>query len=151
MLPLDEPFREVAGALILGDCGRMLFQQRDDVPHILYPGMIGLFGGHFEAGETALDCVRREIGEEIGVFLPPTRFTQLATLNIGYPLGGGVNATYFLLEGIKIGNLTATEGAPLVVEPNVTPGLLYRMTPTACFATRLFMLQYPHRFAWQTS
>ena len=57
--------RETSGAILIDSLGRFLFQQRDNNPEILYPGMIGLFGGHREGNETFLECVVREIHEEI--------------------------------------------------------------------------------------
>jgi hypothetical protein len=61
--------RETSGAILIDSLGRFLFQQRDNIPEILYPGMIGLFGGHREGNETFLECVVREIYEEISHFL----------------------------------------------------------------------------------
>jgi 8-oxo-dGTP pyrophosphatase MutT (NUDIX family) len=58
-----------AAALLLDEQGRYLMQVRDDVPHILHPGALGLFGGGIEAGEEAEGAVRRELDEEIG-FVP---------------------------------------------------------------------------------
>ena len=43
--------REVSCAIILDTLGRFLLQLRDNVPGILQPGKIGLFGGHREDGE----------------------------------------------------------------------------------------------------
>ena len=45
--------------------GRWLLQLRDDIDTIIYPGHWGLFGGHLEPGETAIDAVHRELQEEI--------------------------------------------------------------------------------------
>lgn len=50
--------------------GQFLMQLRDDIPHILYPGVWGLFGGHIEPGESADTGVRRELMEELG-YVPP--------------------------------------------------------------------------------
>jgi hypothetical protein len=36
--------REIACAIIIDTCGRFLLQQRDDIPGIVSPGMVGLFG-----------------------------------------------------------------------------------------------------------
>jgi 8-oxo-dGTP pyrophosphatase MutT (NUDIX family) len=58
-----------AAALLVDEQGRYLMQIRDDVPHILHPGALGLFGGALEAGEDAGAAVRRELDEEIG-FVP---------------------------------------------------------------------------------
>ena len=46
--------REIAAAVVFDTSGRLLLQQRDDIPNILYPGKIGLFGGHREGEETFL-------------------------------------------------------------------------------------------------
>ena len=47
----DLETRETAGALLVDIEGRFLLQRRDNVPGILYPGHIGLFGGHREGEE----------------------------------------------------------------------------------------------------
>jgi hypothetical protein len=44
--------REVAAALMIDTRGRFLLQQRDNIPGILFPGKIGLFGGPREGDET---------------------------------------------------------------------------------------------------
>jgi ADP-ribose pyrophosphatase YjhB (NUDIX family) len=53
--------RRIAAAIVFDTSGRLLLQQRDNIPGILYPGRIGLFGGHLEGDETFLNCVVREI------------------------------------------------------------------------------------------
>ncbi len=55
--------REIACAVLVDPHGRFLLQRRDNVPNILYPGKIGLFGGHREGEETFLECVVREVSE----------------------------------------------------------------------------------------
>ena len=56
-------------ALLLDQHGRYLTQIRDEIPGILHPGALGLFGGAVEPGETANQAMRRELAEEIG-FVP---------------------------------------------------------------------------------
>lgn len=56
-------------ALLLDQHGRYLTQIRDEIPGILHPGALGLFGGAVEPGETADQAMRRELAEEIG-FVP---------------------------------------------------------------------------------
>ena len=51
---------------ILHQGGKFLMQLRDDLPHILFPGHWGFFGGHLDPGEDADAGVRRELHEEIG-------------------------------------------------------------------------------------
>lgn len=77
--------REIACAILIDSSGRFLLQQRDDVPGIVYPGRISLFGGHRESGETFLQCVVREIHEETSHFFPPERFEHLANWNRSDP------------------------------------------------------------------
>jgi 8-oxo-dGTP diphosphatase len=66
--------RETTGAIIIDTFGRYLFQLRDDVVGNTSPGKIGLFGGHREDDETFLECIVREISEEIGFFCPAGSF-----------------------------------------------------------------------------
>jgi len=70
--------RETASDILIDTAGRLLLQLRDDVPDILYPGMVGLFGGHREGNETFLECVVREVHEEISYFVLPEQFEYLA-------------------------------------------------------------------------
>ncbi|MBR8830250.1 MAG: hypothetical protein N5P05_002911 [Chroococcopsis gigantea SAG 12.99] len=56
--------RLVAMAILSRD-GKYLMQLRDNLPHILYPGHWGLFGGHLERGETPEEGLIREVMEEI--------------------------------------------------------------------------------------
>jgi 8-oxo-dGTP diphosphatase len=65
--------RDVACAILIDTFDRFLLQQRDDIPGILHPGTVGLFGGHREGGESYLECVVREIREEIGYYVSPGR------------------------------------------------------------------------------
>ena len=50
---------------ILHQNGKYLMQLRDDIPHILYPGVWGLFGGHLDPGEEPEMGLKRELKEEI--------------------------------------------------------------------------------------
>ncbi len=54
----------VAIAILYQD-DHFLMQLRDELPHILYPGHWGLFGGHLEPGESPEMGLRRELWEEI--------------------------------------------------------------------------------------
>lgn len=133
-----EPWREIAGAILVGACGRLLLQQRDDVPGILYPGMLGLFGGHREGGETPLETVRREILEETGIDYPPGRFVPFARIELGYA-GGSSRGTIYVVRDATIEGITVTEGSPRITAVEELPGLLARTTPMSCAALRLFI------------
>jgi hypothetical protein len=58
--------------------GRFL---RDDIAGIIHPGKVGLFGGHREGDEAYLECIVREIYEEVSDFVPAERFEYLASLD----------------------------------------------------------------------
>ena len=94
--------REIACAVLLDPQGRFLLQRRDNVPNILYPGRIGLFGGHREGEETFLECVVREVSEETGYLAPPERFEHLGSY-IGPDLevpDATVAGFYYVLRGV---------------------------------------------------
>jgi 8-oxo-dGTP diphosphatase len=78
MSPIEASrMREGASAILFDTDGRLLLQLRDNVPHIRDPGKLGLFGGGREGNESFLDCIVREVHEEIGYYLPPERFEFL--------------------------------------------------------------------------
>jgi 8-oxo-dGTP diphosphatase len=57
--------------LVAVDAPRFLWQLRDDVPGIYYPGHWAFFGGHIDPGETPEAAMRRELIEEIN-YAPPS-------------------------------------------------------------------------------
>jgi 8-oxo-dGTP diphosphatase len=59
-----QPLRLVAIAVIYQN-NKYLMQLRDNNPHIIHPGVWGLFGGHLEPGEEPEAGLRRELIEEI--------------------------------------------------------------------------------------
>ena len=115
--------REVASAIIIDTRGRFLLQQRDQAPGIAQPGKIGLFGGHREPGETYLECVVREVHEEVGYFIAPDRFEHLVSYD-GTEFdveGDSLSSEFFIARDIPIERLNVTEGSLLVVEPDTSP------------------------------
>jgi 8-oxo-dGTP diphosphatase len=130
--------REFAAAILIDTQGRLLFQLRDNVPGIAYPGWVGLFGGHREAGETYLQCVRREIHEEIGLLLPPERFARLASHSRTDPDGTRVVGDLFIVRDIPVDDLRITEGSLLIANPGELPALLPRLAPSARAAVQAF-------------
>jgi 8-oxo-dGTP pyrophosphatase MutT (NUDIX family) len=133
--------REVAAALIIDTHGRFLLQQRDNVPDILFPGKIGLFGGHREGNETFLECVVREVHEEISVFIPPERFEHLASYRGADPAIAGASLwrELYLTRDVPVEPLRITEGSLLIVEPKDVSGLVPRLAPSAHAAIRAFL------------
>lgn len=51
-------------SIVLIDEDKVLMQHRDDIPTISFPNYWCLPGGAIEAGESALDAVKREVLEE---------------------------------------------------------------------------------------
>ena len=131
--------RETSGAILIDSLGRFLFQQRDNNPEILYPGMIGLFGGHREGNETFLECVVREIYEEISYFLPSERFAHLTRYTGAHPLGGAFHCEIYVANNIPVDQLLITEGSLLPVKPEDLATIDARFSPSARFAVNAFL------------
>ena len=125
--------REFACALIVDTFGRFLLQQRDDIPSIIQAGKIGMFGGHREARESFLECVAREIREEISYAVPEHRFEYLASYNdADIDAGvGTLHGEFFILRDIPVDELVVTEGSLRIVRPDEISLLATSLTPIA--------------------
>jgi 8-oxo-dGTP pyrophosphatase MutT (NUDIX family) len=133
--------REVAAALLIDQRGRLLLQQRDNVPGILFPGKIGLFGGHREGEETFLECVVREVHEEISLFIPPERFQHLASYRGADPYTAGATLwrELYLTTDVPLEPLTITEGSLLIAAIEDVPALVPQFAPSAHDAVRAYL------------
>lgn len=56
---------QTTGAILMNPQGKILIQQRDDKPGLVFPGHWTTFGGKVEPGEHPDDAIRRELLEEI--------------------------------------------------------------------------------------
>jgi 8-oxo-dGTP diphosphatase len=123
--------RELAGALVIDTEGRLLLQQRDDIPTIICPGMIGLFGGHREGEESFLECAVREIAEELSCSVPPERFHHLLWHEGPDPDDESklCRCEFFVIRDIQLGAVTVTEGTLLAVKPQDLAAITNRCTP----------------------
>jgi 8-oxo-dGTP diphosphatase len=133
--------REIACAIIIDTCGRFLLQQRDNIVGIVHPGKVTLFGGHREGDETYLECVVREIHEEISYFVPAERFEHVATLD-GTDIeveGGTVRGEFFIARDISVDALVITEGSLLIVNPSELAQMDHNLTPSAKFAMKAYL------------
>jgi 8-oxo-dGTP diphosphatase len=137
--------REFACAILVDTFGRLLLQRRDDVPGILFPGRIGLFGGHREGNETFLECVVREIHEEISYYVPPERFAHLARYGGVDPEvdNGTVRSEYFVTRHIPANDLVITEGTLLIAKPSELVAIEPQFTPVLRFAINAFLKHHP--------
>jgi 8-oxo-dGTP pyrophosphatase MutT (NUDIX family) len=133
---LKPPHRAIAAAVVVDTSGDLLLQLRDDKPDIIYPGGIGLFGGHREDDESALECVVRELAEELTYDIAPDRFVPLASRE-GEDTerkGGTFRGDFFLVHDIPLDRIIVTEGTLLVVAPGDLAKIQHKLTPTARFA-----------------
>ena len=131
--------RETSGAILIDSFGRFLFQLRDDNPEILYPGKIGLFGGHREGNETFLECVVREVREEISYFLPSESFAHLTSYEEAVPYGGTIHTEIFVANNVPADRLVITEGSLFAVKPEDVVIVEPRFSPLARFAMKAFL------------
>ena len=133
--------REIAAALLIDVNGNMLLQQRDNIPHIIQPGKVGLFGGHREGEETFLECVVREIAEEISQHIPAERFQHLLSLDGADPEipGGYLRGELFVAYDVPTDALVITEGKLLIVLPDTIWDMRTELTPATLLAMNTFM------------
>src|SRR5262245_29790201 len=128
--------REIACAVLFDTNGRVLLQQRDDIPDIIFPGKVGLFGGHREGEETFLECVVREIHEELSYYLPAERFKSIASRSgpDSEVAGGTVTAEFYVVHDVPLDKIKVTEGSLKVVVTSELGEIDDTLTPTAKFA-----------------
>ena len=133
--------REIAFAIVIDKQGHLLLQQRDDIPGIIAPGMIGFFGGHREGDETFLQCVVRELHEETSIHLPADRFEHFKIYR-GPDLevsGGTMNAEGFIVRDVPVSEVSVTEGSLFIAKCEEIPALMPRITSLAQLALRDFL------------
>ena len=132
--------REIAGAILIDTHGRYLLQQRDDIIGIIHPGKVGLFGGHREGDESYLECIVREIHEEISYYVPAEHFEHLVSLD-GTDMdvdGGSVRGEFFVARNIPVDALVITEGTLLIIKMSELLRVESRLTPSAKFAMNAY-------------
>lgn len=142
---MEKALRQAACAILFGTCGRLILQQRDDVPGIVFPGLVSLFGGHLEPGEDAHTCVQRELEEEIGVRLPLAAIEPFFTFRTRFadPTQRDVEISIFIASGLRADALHVTEGSLLLLPLAQAAQRFPRMTPTTSYALSEFL--HAHR------
>ena len=56
-----------SSAAIIYHNGKYLLQKRDNHKSVIFPDFWGLFGGRITKNENPLDCLRRELEEELNL------------------------------------------------------------------------------------
>lgn len=72
----DEVIKLTVDVVVFDTNGYLLVIKRRWAP---FEGMWALPGGHVDAGETPLDAAVRELHEETGFFVTPTRLVEVGT------------------------------------------------------------------------
>ena len=92
--------------ILVNPAGSILLQLRDDIPSIPFPGMWALPGGVLEPGELPLDCILREVDEELGARLDPSTVTHVVSKTRSY----GLEHTFTAPFDATIDEIDLTEG-----------------------------------------
>jgi 8-oxo-dGTP pyrophosphatase MutT (NUDIX family) len=133
--------REGTSAILIATDGRLLLQLRDDLPHVSNPGKIGLFGGRREDDESFVDCVVREVHEEIGLHLPPERF-ELIGRYFGpdhFIPGGTRRGEVFVARNVPVDQLTITEGRLRIVALDELERIQDLLATSTKYALEIFL------------
>jgi 8-oxo-dGTP diphosphatase len=134
---------QIACAIVIDPLGRFLLQQRDDISGIINPGKVALFGGHCESGETYLQCIVRDMHEELSYLVPPQRFESFLSYD-GPTMdndGGTSSGEFFVIRDIPVEAVSVTEGSLLVVNSGDLPALASKLVPLARHVLNLFQDQ----------
>ena len=99
--------RHGVSIIFLNNKEEILLLLRDDKNTIPYPNMWDLPGGHVEAGESAEDCIVREMQEEMGLELKD--FTLVSVMEFE----DRIEHTFWKRKNLDIGSINLQEGQAL--------------------------------------
>jgi 8-oxo-dGTP pyrophosphatase MutT (NUDIX family) len=127
---------DAAAALLVLEDARYLLQLRDDIPPIWYPGHWGLFGGGVDAGEDAVEALRRELREELDFEMAEARhFVRFDFDLTSMGLGRYFRSYYEVPVTLDaFDRLALREGAEMRALPGDEALALPRMSPYDGFA-----------------
>lgn len=118
-------------------CGdRLLTCQRDDFPHLPWPGMWDLPGGGREGDETPEACALRELEEEFGLRMGPERLiwrrefpAMIGPARVGWFFAGRISTVE--IAAIRFGSegqgWQMMEVAAFLAHPTAVPELRRRV------------------------
>lgn len=127
-----------AAAIIVVD-GQYLLQLRDNKRGVFFPGHWGCFGGGLDPGETAEAAIHRELKEELGLALPPARFTSFSRFDFSLDFAGlaPIYRQFFeiALDRDELTRLSLGEGSDMKLFPaeDILTGAI-PITPYDAFA-----------------
>lgn len=75
---------EVSVVWLILPSGDVVFQRRDKKTNVS-PGLLGLFGGHIEAGETPEVAIKRELSEETSLNISDLNISWVTSAELPYP------------------------------------------------------------------
>ncbi|MGA8181993.1 MAG: NUDIX hydrolase [Desulfobacterales bacterium] len=99
--------RKGTSIIFVNDEKQILLLLRDDKPGLPYPNMWDIPGGHVEDGETAEQCIVREMKEEIGLKL--NQFELFSVMEFG----DRVEYTFWKKVNFDIEKINLHEGQQL--------------------------------------
>jgi len=108
---LAEPYdQRYCGALLISKNGRAILQVRDDKPGIANPGMHTIFGGLQEPGESTVECVLRELQEEVTLAFTEDDLELLGYFNKTEANGTKTLCTVFCVRNVDAAQIDLQEG-----------------------------------------
>lgn len=131
------PTTDVAGVVMASPDGKLLLQRRDDNPAISSPNMIGMFGGHLEAGEDHMTCALREVEEETGLALCASELDLIVSTRVQYGNGVVRAGTFYFATNINPAQFVVTEGALIAIPFEEIGRYFHEMVPTSAYVVSL--------------
>lgn len=130
-----------ASAAIIIVRGQYLLQLRDDLPHVWYPGHWGFFGGGMDGSETAEQCLRRELVEELGYAPPSMTYSTQFAFDLSF-IGAGIQYRYYyeiVADDLDVEQLKLAEGQDVKLFDGRQALSELRLTPYDSFVLFLHM------------
>jgi len=107
-----------AHAILITKGFDLIMQRRDTKPGIYNSGKVGIFGGSCEGEETIIECLQREIEEELCINIQDKKFNvkfhkkYTKTIEVH---GQDAIVNLYLIYPVEISELTVMEGVGLAV------------------------------------
>ncbi len=102
---------EVSVIWLVLPSGDVVLQRRDKKTNVS-PGLLGLFGGHIEAGETPEEAIKRELSEETSLDVSSLTIDYITNTELPHPNNPTTRRKiYFYKTTIDSDNFNVFEGA----------------------------------------